>query len=37
MKLLMNVLLALVLAFFSVASFAQAIDINTATAEQMDG
>ncbi|MBL8247633.1 MAG: helix-hairpin-helix domain-containing protein [Candidatus Competibacter sp.] len=36
MKLLMNVLLALVLAFFSVASFAQAIDINTATAEQMD-
>ncbi|CDH45218.1 MAG: helix-hairpin-helix domain-containing protein [Candidatus Competibacteraceae bacterium] len=36
MKLLTNMLLAFVLAFLSVASFAQAIDINTATAEQMD-
>lgn len=36
MKLLTNMLFAFVLAFFSIASFAQAIDINTATAEQMD-
>ena len=35
MKLLTNMLLAFALALFSAVSFAQAIDINTATAEQL--
>ncbi len=36
MKFLTHVLLAVVLGFFSVVSFAQMININTATAEEMD-
>lgn len=36
MKFLTHVVLAVVLGFFSVVSFAQMININTATAEEMD-